>query len=92
MEIEQLKAILSRLEELYEKRQLAKTIRNENRRNEALSEVDKDIANYSAFFPYELKEIFNKEVGPNFLNCQHADDISLCIDILKRIIKEKSNV
>lgn len=92
MEIEQLKAILSRLEELYEKRQLAKTIIKEKMRNKALSEVDKDIANYSAFFPYELKEIFNKEVGANSLNYSHADDISMCIDILRRIIKEKSNV
>ena len=90
MKAEQLQQTLNRLEELYEKRLLAKRIVNPQKCSEATSSVDKDIDNYAAFMPYELKEIFYKQVGANALNCQHADDISQCIDIVRGLLKEKT--
>ena len=88
---EQLEIILKQFEELNERRRLAMITINQKKRAIEMSSVDKDIANYAAFIPFELKEIFNKRIGPNSLNYQHADDISYCIDILRDLIKQRNN-
>ena len=70
---------------------MACNTRDGRRRNKAIREAKNDIANYSAFIPYDIKEIFDNLVGANSLNFQHADDISQCIDILEKLIKEEKD-
>ena len=68
---------------------MAYNTKDKRRRDKAIREARNDIANYSAFIPYDIKEIFNNQVGANSLNFQHADDISQCIDILEELIKRE---
>ena len=71
---------------------MAKNTRDKRRRDKAIRDARNDISTYSAFIPYDIKEIFDSQVGANSLNFQHADDIGQCIDILKKLImEEKSN-
>lgn len=90
--LEQLTTIYARLEELYTKYLIAKSTRDKRKRDKAIRDARNDISSYSAFIPFEIKEIFDNKVGANSLNFQHADDIGQCIDILEKlIIEEKSN-
>ena len=68
---------------------MACNTRDKRRRDRAIRDARNDIANYSAFIPYDIKEIFNNQVGANSLNFQHADDISQCIEILEILIKKE---
>lgn len=71
---------------------MAYNTRDKRIRDKVIREARNDIANYSVLIPYGIKELFNEQVGANSLDYQHADDISECIDILKKLIKdEKSN-
>ena len=87
--LEQLEIIHARLDDLYTKYLMAYNTKDKRRRDKAIREARNDIANYSAFIPYDIKEIFNNQVGANSLNFQHADDISQCIDILEELIKRE---
>ena len=92
MEKEQLQTVLDRLEILYEKLLLARNVKNERMRKKAEKDASKAIADYSRFLPFELQELFNKQVGPNSLNYQHADDVNLCIYILKELIQKRGDL
>ena len=70
---------------------MAYKTRDKRRRDKAIREARNDIANYSAFIPYDIKDIFNNQVGANSLNFQHADDICQCIDIMKKLINEEKD-
>ena len=87
--LEQLTTVYSRLEELNTKYLLAKRTRDKRKRDKALREAKSNIANYSEFIPLDIKEVFDNQVGANSLNFQHADDISQCMDILEKLIKEE---
>lgn len=87
--LEQLEIVHARLEELNTRYLIAKNTRDKRRRDKAIRDARNDIANYSAFIPYDIKEIFNNQVGANALNFQHADDIGQCIEILEKLIKEE---
>lgn len=87
--LEQLTTVYSRLEELNTKYLLAKRTRDKRKRDKAIREAKSNIANYSEFIPLDIKEVFDNQVGANSLNFQHADDISQCMDILEKLIKEE---
>ncbi len=79
----------TKLEELYTRYLMAYNTKDKRIRDKVIREAKNEIANYSTFIPYEIKVIFNNQVGANSLNFQHADDISQCIDILDKLIKEE---
>ena len=87
--LEQLENVRTRLQELYENYLLAKNNIDKRRRTKAIREAEAAIERYSVCIPLEIKAIFDREVGANSLNAQHADDIGLCIEILDRLIKEE---
>jgi hypothetical protein len=87
--LEQLTTVYNRLEELNTKYLMAKNTRDKRRRDKAIRDARNDISSYSAFIPFEIKEIFDNKVGANSLNFQHADDIGQCIDILEKLIMEE---
>jgi hypothetical protein len=87
--LEQLEIVHAKLDDLNTKYLLAYKTRDKRIRDKAIREARNDIANYSAFIPYELKEFFDNQVGANSLNFQHADDISQCIEIVEKLIKEE---
>lgn len=89
MEKEQLEVILKRLNDLADGVYLAQHTKDRRKRDKAICEAYNDIADYATFIPIELKAIFDKKVGANSLNYQHADDISQCIEIVKNLIREK---
>lgn len=89
--LEQLRIVRARLEELNTRYLIACNTRDKRRRDKAIRDARNDIANYSAYIPYDIKEIFNNRVGANSLNFQHADDIGQCIEILEKLIKEERN-
>ena len=88
MDRDQLICILKRLNELYEDRLLAENTKDLRRRKKAILEVDKRIADYAKSLPLELKELFDKQVGANSLNIQHADDIGQCVDIVRELLRQ----
>ena len=89
--LEQLEIVHAKLDELNTNYLMAYNTRDKRRREKAIRDVRNDIANYSTFIPYDIKEIFNDQVGANSLNFQHADDIRQCIDILEKLIKEEKD-
>ena len=89
--LEQLTTIHAKLDELYIGYLLAQNTKDKRRRDKAIREAKKDIADYSSYIPYDIKEIFDNQVGANSLNFQHADDISQCLDILKKLIKDEKD-
>lgn len=92
MEKEQLETILKCLNDLADGVYLAKRTKDRRKRDRAIREAYKDVADYATFIPLELKAIFDKQVGANSLNYQHADDISQCIEIVNKLIKEKDEI
>lgn len=89
--LEQLTNVYTKLEELNTKYLMAKNTRDKRRRDKAIRDARNDINSYSAFIPFEIKEIFDNKVGANSLNFQHADDIGQCIDILEKLIMEEKS-
>ena len=87
--LEQLSTVHARLEALYTNYLMAHNTRDKRRREKAIREARNDIDSYSRYIPYEIKEIFDNQVGANSLNFQHADNISQCIEILEKLIKEE---
>ena len=86
--LEQLEVVHAKLDELNTNYLMACNTRDKRRREKAIREAKNDIDSYSRNIPYEIKEIFDNQVGKNSLNSQHADDISQCIDIVEKLIKE----
>lgn len=91
--LEQLEVVHVKLDELHTKYLSARSTRDKRRREKAIREARNDIDSYSRYIPHDIKKLFDNQVGANSLNFQHADDISQCIDILEKLIKEeKANV
>ena len=90
--LEQLTIAYTKLKELNTKYLMAQNTRDKRRRDKAIRDVRNDICSYSAFIPFEIKEIFDNQVGANSLNFQHTDDIGQCIEILEKLIKEERNI
>lgn len=87
--LEELEIVHTKLCELRTNLLMAYNIRDKRRREKAIREAKNDIDNYSKFIPYEIKVIFDNQVGANSLNFQHSDDIYECIDILEKLIQEE---
>ena len=83
--------VYDKLCELNTRYLLAQRTKDKRIREKTIREARNDIDSYSAYIPYEIKEIFDNQVGTNSLNFQHADDISQCIDILEKLIKEEKD-
>ena len=89
IDLEYLKGIKEVLENLSFSYYCAYRTRDGRRREKAIREARNAIASYSRTIPFDLMEVYNSKVGANALNFQHADDISECIDILDKMIKEE---
>jgi len=94
MNIEQLKAILSELEDLNKTLSLAKRTINKRSRDKEVRKAKEKISYYSKIIPIELIVLFEDKLGYNPLSFQHAEgDIGQCINIITELISEKeSNV
>jgi len=66
--LEQLTNVYTKLEDLYTKYLIAHNTRDKRRRDKAIREAKNDISSYSAFIPFEIKDIFDSQVGANSLN------------------------
>ena len=89
--LEQLEIVHTKLDELNTNYLMAYNTKDKRRREKAMREARNNIDSYSSYIPYEIKEIFDNQVGANSLNFQHADDISQCIGILEKLIKEEKD-
>jgi hypothetical protein len=85
---ELLLSIKLRLDDLYTKYYVALHTKDGRRREKNIREARQAISNYSQTIPTEVMTCFIREVGVNALNYQHADDVSECINVLDRMIKE----
>ena len=81
-------SIKLRLDDLYTNYYVALRTKDGRRREKNIREAKLAISDYSQTIPTEVMDFFYHEVGANTLNYQHADDISECIYILDRMIKE----
>lgn len=89
--LEQLEIVHAKLDELYTNYLMAYNTIVKRKREKAIREAKNNIDSYSRYIPDEIKEIFDDQVGANTLNFQHADDISQCIEILEKLIKEEKD-
>ena len=89
--LEQLELVHAKLDDLNTNYLMAYNTRDKRKREKAIREARNDIDSYSRNIPYEIKVIFDNQVGANSLNFQHADDISQCIDIVEMLIKEEKD-
>ncbi len=87
--LETLEIVYAKLSELNTNYLLAYKIKDKRKREKAIREAKNKIDCYSRSIPHEIKEIFDNRVGANSLNFQHTDDISQCIEILEKLIKEE---
>ena len=85
---ELLLSIKLRLDDLYTKYHVALHTKDGRRREKNIREARQAISDYSQTIPTEVMICFIREVGVNALNYQHADDVSECINVLDRMIKE----
>jgi len=85
---ELLLSIKLRLDDLYTKYYVALHTKDGRRREKNIREARQAISNCSQTIPTEVMTCFIREVGVNALNYQHADDVSECINVLDRMIKE----
>lgn len=85
---ELLVSIRLRLDDLYTSYYLALRTKDGRRREKNIREARQAISDYSQTIPTEVMDVFYREVGANALNYQHADDITECIYLLDRMIKE----
>ena len=81
--------IKSRLEVLFADYYSAQRTQDGRRREKNIREARQAISDYSQTIPTEVMVHFIREVGANALNYQHANDISECISVLDRLIKEQ---
>ena len=89
--LEQLEIVHAKLDELNTNYLMAYNTIDKRKREKAIREAKNNIDSYSRYIPDEIKEIFDDQVGANSLNFQHADDISQCIEILEKLIKEEKD-
>lgn len=87
-DIYQLIEIKERLNELQDNLLMARTTRDKRSREKNIREARIAIGNYALFLPLDVRYTFEKEVGANALNVQHADDIGECITVIDNRIKE----
>lgn len=86
---ELLLGIKSKLEDLFANYYSAQRTKDGRSREKNIREAKQAISDYSQSIPTEVMEYFYREVGANALNCQHADDLPECINVLDRMIKEQ---
>ena len=85
---ELLLGVKTKLEDLYTSYYIALRTKDGRSREKNIREARQAISDYSQTIPTEVMDVFNREVGANALNFQHADDISDCLTILDKLIKK----